>query len=156
LASLSADSIVAPVQVRDRAMAQCCLAGLWLRFDFLDESHQISQTIDTPSGSYWHGLMHRREPDFGNAKYWFRRVGKHPVFEPLAIQAASLAAAREAGPAAEFLKDATAWDPFRFVDLCELAGPGRQSLSDLCRDVQHLEWDLLFCSCYQQATGGSR
>ena len=53
-------------------MAACCLAGVWLLHDYLDESHTISQRIDTPSGSFWHGIMHRREGDFSNAKYWFR------------------------------------------------------------------------------------
>ena len=53
-------------------MAQACLAGLWLYHDFLDESHSISQEIATSTGSFWHGIMHRREPDPSNAKYWFR------------------------------------------------------------------------------------
>ena len=65
--------------VVDHDMAACCLSALWLRNDFLDESHQISQSIETATGSYWHGIMHRREPDFSNAKYWFRRVGSHPI-----------------------------------------------------------------------------
>ena len=68
-------------RVADEEMAACCVSGVWLLHDFLDESHTISQDIETPSGSFWHGIMHRREGDFGNAKYWFRRVGEHPVFE---------------------------------------------------------------------------
>src|SRR6266404_442102 len=74
------DQAFAPHSIQDQEMAEACLAGLWLYHDYLEESHCISQGIDSPSGSYWHGLMHRREPDFGNAKYWFRRVGKHPIF----------------------------------------------------------------------------
>ena len=65
-------------------MAEGCLAGLWLLYDFLDESHTISQSLDTLEGSYWHGIMHRREPDYENAKYWFRRVPVHPIHAELA------------------------------------------------------------------------
>src|SRR5262249_35721072 len=73
LKPLTIDSAFAPTVVRDRDMAACCLAALWLHHDFLDESHRISQEIETPTGSYWHGILHRREPDYGNSKYWFRR-----------------------------------------------------------------------------------
>ena len=38
------------VQVRDRDMADCCRAGIWLYHDFLDEAHNICQEIHTPSG----------------------------------------------------------------------------------------------------------
>src|SRR5262245_31217087 len=68
----------------DRRLADCCRAGLWLAFGFLDQSHEISQGIETAEGSYWHALMHRREPDFGNSKYWFRQLGTHPVYAELA------------------------------------------------------------------------
>src|SRR5947209_3766436 len=79
--------LFAPLAVSDDAMARACLGGLWLRFDFLDESHKISQEIETPTGSFWHAIMHRREGDFANSKYWWRRVGKHPalVGDPLAF-----------------------------------------------------------------------
>ena len=60
------NELFAPHAVRDRDMADSCRAGLWLYFDHLDESHSLSQDIHTPTGSYWHGLLHRREPDFGN------------------------------------------------------------------------------------------
>lgn len=50
-------------------------AALWLYVDDLDRSHAVSQTIETPIGSLWHGIMHRREGDFWNSKYWFRKAG---------------------------------------------------------------------------------
>src|SRR6516165_1333879 len=63
---------VLPAKAKDQSFASTCLAGLWLFHDFLDESHAISQDIDTIEGSYWHAILHRREPDYVNSKYWFR------------------------------------------------------------------------------------
>jgi hypothetical protein len=143
LEGLTAAAAFAPHPVRDDDMAKACLAGLWLYHDFLDESHTLSQDIATDTGSYWHGLMHRREPDFGNAKYWFRRVGQHPVFEPLRTAAAALAAARR-DPSAAFLTTQARWDPFAFIDLCEAAQAGHAQPEMLCREIQQHEWQLLF------------
>jgi hypothetical protein len=154
LAALTPQSAFAPLRVADDGMARACLAGLWLYHDFLDESHSISQELHTASGSYWHALMHRREPDFGNSKYWFRRVGRHPVFAELVSAARTLAGSNPI-PAAAFLTMQSSWDPFAFVDLCEAASTGRADCVDLCRAVQDAEWHLLFDYCVQHALGGS-
>jgi hypothetical protein len=50
--------------ISNRTAARLCLAGLWLLYDHLDECHEITQTIETKDGSYWHAIMHRREGDF--------------------------------------------------------------------------------------------
>ena len=140
--------------VSDRQMAQCCISGLWLLHDYLDRSHTISQDIDSAEGSYWHAIMHRREPDYSNSKYWFRRVGDHPTF-------ATLAAAVENIPAtdaviAEYrLIEEGNWDAFAFVDACQSAA--RRPDADKTRVLQKIaqaEWRILFDYCYNQAVNG--
>ncbi|MEE3369287.1 MAG: hypothetical protein VX346_08080 [Planctomycetota bacterium] len=139
--------------VRDSIMASCCHSALWLLHDYLDESHRISQSVDTITGSYWHGIMHRREPDFSNATYWFRRVGPHPIFTELVIAARMLAREVRADeqPDLAFLVDQETWDPFRCIDLCSAVVEGRSSCGVLCRQVAAAEWQLLFDYCYREA-----
>jgi hypothetical protein len=152
LEKLTVESAFAHARVIDRQMAECCLAGVWLLHDYLDESHKISQNIETTSGSFWHAIMHRRESDFGNAKYWFRRVGQHPVLDHVV----------------EFLRNSNAsvgdtrlladgdFDPFAFVDLCEGAVRGSNSAIDRCMDIQQAEWEALFDYCYREAVRNTR
>ncbi|HEY7309114.1 MAG TPA: hypothetical protein VH643_07055 [Gemmataceae bacterium] len=151
LTALTNDNAFAPFLVRDLDMAAACLAGLWLYHNYLDESHAISQELHTTTGSYWHALMHRREPDFDNAKYWFRRVGAHPVYTELRRSAVELAG--DAPAAAAFLHTQTDWEPFAFVDLCAAALVGRAPCVELCQRIQKREWELLFDWCYRQAVG---
>jgi hypothetical protein len=163
LEKLSAETAFAHAKVVDRDMAACCISAVWLLHDFLDESHTISQGIDTASGSFWHGILHRREGDFSNAKYWFRRVGRHDVFDALAQRAAELVAIRTSGEGDSPIllrglsKIGTVpgggdWDPFAFVDLCQSAVRGQRDAEPLCRAVQQAEWELLFDYCYRAAT----
>ena len=143
LASLSVERSFG--QIHDRSMAQACLSGLWLLHDFLDESHAISQDISSTTGSYWHGILHRREPDAANAAYWFRQVGEHPIFAALAKKAESHG----------LHLPSNRWSPFDFIDLCEKhRGTGAKE-ETLLRQVQRSEWELLFDWCFQQAIRSS-
>lgn len=54
-------------------------AALWLYVDELDRSHRLAQKLEDQTGSFWHGIMHRREGDFANSHYWFNKVGQHPA-----------------------------------------------------------------------------
>ena len=109
--------IVASIQASPEVMA-----GLWLYVDDLDRSHTISQGISSPTGAYWHAIMHRREGDFSNSKYWFRQVGDHPVIALLD------------------------YDPFKFVDACA-ADRGQNDERKI--EQQRREWEALFNWCRQ-------
>ncbi|HJT77295.1 MAG TPA: hypothetical protein VJ739_08840 [Gemmataceae bacterium] len=137
LRPLDVAAVFAPAAVRDPAMAGACLAGLWLRFHCLDESHAISQEVGTPEGSFWHAILHRREPDPANSKYWWRKVGPHPVLGQLVEQAAALGYRYT--------------DPFAFVDYCERVRGSGTPDEGLAERVQELEWRLLFAWCYGKA-----
>ena len=116
-------------------------AGLLQVHDFWDLSHQAAQQADDLGearfSAWWHGIAHRREPDAGNAAYWFRRVGRHPLFPSLA---------RSTRPFLEPYPNLIArvmpgdsWDPFALIDLCTRP---RGRNAELARMLQRLEMIL--------------
>ena len=57
LARMTPDQLFAqPVKHPDDAAA--ALAGLWLWVDDLDACHKIAQDLVSPTGSFWHAIMH--------------------------------------------------------------------------------------------------
>ncbi|TWU41851.1 hypothetical protein [Novipirellula artificiosorum] len=122
---------LAQVGIKPRGQ-QLCLSGLWLLAGDLDRSHTLSQGIGEPEGSFWHGIMHRREGDFGNAKYWFRRVGAHPVWTSLAELHGDLYP-----------------DADSFVDACARAPHAEKPSQSECESVQWSEWQLLMAHVIQ-------
>jgi hypothetical protein len=123
---------------------EAALAGLYIYFSCRDEAHEIAQNIETVEGSFWHGILHRQEPDAANSTYWFRKVGAHPIFPELRERAAAIGI--DFGPR---------WDPFAFIDLCEKARllPGSPEEQDALK-VQSAEWQLLFDYCARPVNSG--
>ena len=95
-------------------------AALCLYVDDLERSHTESQQLSDATGSYWHGIMHRREGDFGNSHYWFARVGAHPVMDEI-----------------------DGYDARALIDNVRQADGNDPALVDL----QRREWQTLFAWC---------
>ena len=129
------------------------MAGLWLWHDWLGESHTISQKLHSPTGSFWHAIMHRREGDFSNAKYWYAKCAKHPVLPSLNARASEIL---NPLPADKVLLRLTAngWNANAFVDFVEqLQDRPSDPHYRLAVTLQRLEWQALFDHCTRAAAG---
>ena len=113
--------------LEDGALAPPVLqAALRLYADDLDRSHRICQQIGDATGSFWHGIMHRREGDFDNSRYWFDKVGDHPAISRIG------------------------YDPRDFIGAVEERHAGAPA--DLVA-LQRQEWETLFTWCATEYGG---
>lgn len=107
------------------------MSAMWLLAGDLDRSHAISQDDASAEGSFWHGIMHRREGDYSNAAYWFRRVGAHSVLDDLADKHA-----------------VDYGDPYHFIDAVAAAVKTRNAEGIVrLQQIQWTEWQLLVQDC---------
>ena len=134
-----------PVTRPDAARAM--LSGLWLWHDWLDASHGISQSLHTPSGSFWHAIVHRREGDFWNSKYWYARCRNHPALAETGARAEPvLATLADADLAGRLTRGG--WDPDAFVDWVETLHRRPDPAAEaLAVKLQRVEWRALFDAC---------
>ena len=123
-------------------------AGMLQAMDLWDQSHDAAQEAEdrgeTFVSAYWHGIAHRREPDAGNASYWFRRVGAHPVFSPLADAARPMLSQDQ--PTMHKLLPGGTWNPFAFIQLTTNASP---TFDLIARKIQRAEMELLLAASIQ-------
>jgi len=135
-------------------------AGLLCIHDYLDESHEFSQSVQNQgvhqAGDYWHYIMHRREPDFSNAKYWSKVVGHHPIHDILPELVQPLFDQSESGTFRSWkdrLLPNNRWSMNAFVDYCaECESSQDQELNDLARKLQWTEMQLLLQETSLDAT----
>ncbi len=123
-------------------MEELLLSVLLLWHDHLEASHDISQRLHSSEGSYIHGIMHRREPDYWNSKYWFRQSGNHPKASALSEIAAETLCDIPWTPANPL---GQRWESSKFVDLVDLAlnQDRTEEALDCMQRLQALEFDTL-------------
>lgn len=139
-------------------------SGLHLWNESLHRSHTISQDIQDATGSYWHGIMHRMEGDYGNAKYWFDQAAGHPVYDRLQASKKSVLIPRDMEHVeSRDLKRGfrqfnlqRVWDPHLFTDLVQGAvTSGREPDAEhMLMTLQKLEIIMLLEYSYRNASGG--
>ena len=156
LESVSLDELFQGASVKNSTFGNATKSGLLLWNDALNASHNISQGLENQTGSYWHGIMHRREPDYSNSKYWFGRVGTHPIFPQLRERAIAISkeisnpsdALRSIAQAIEASED---WDAYQFIDWCQASENGTDDVTRFLQQVQAEEIKLLLAYSYQNA-----
>ena len=112
-------------------------SALLLWHDHLEASHEISQCLNSKDGSFLHALMHRRESDFPNAKYWINQTGQYRAYSEIAKRSKIL------------LKENSLpnlltgeWNPYAMVDSVEHAKPNTQTYKTL-QKIQQIEMEVL-------------
>jgi len=129
--------------VTDSEFGNCVKSGLLLWNDALDSSHKIVENIGTKTGNYWHAIMHRRESDYSNAKYWFGRVGKHPIYFQLLCYAQELSQTEQQEEYTKILESNDEWNPAQFVDWCQAATNSEDNKKIFLEQLQLKELQLL-------------
>jgi hypothetical protein len=140
------DDVLAGEKVlADPTMFALVRGGLFYALDDLPEAHAIFQDASDDCGSYWHGMLHRREGDFDNARYWFRRAGVLPFFAETH---------RAACAHSEIMARQSNWDPYLFTGQCEQERFGAEELTGEMQALQRVEFDAIFDYCWRQSALG--
>jgi hypothetical protein len=121
-------------------------SAFYVCFDCFKEAHNIAQDHEGLIGNWLHAILHRREPDAGNSKYWYDRVklpGK--VSQGIAEESLKLLKSlslQELEPLQRKMSKSGAWEPEIFVDLCDQFRP--KDPSSLAywtlAKIQEIEW----------------
>lgn len=121
-------------------------AILCLRIGKIDRAHELVQSGSKPIESYLHGVVHRLEGDFWNAKYWFRQIKDRELLSQMGNSVAGalkVSGIFDASRSLKILGRNDQFDPAAFVDACEAARPA-SSTTDVLQRIGQAEWDSLW------------
>jgi hypothetical protein len=142
----SGDGVLAGEKILgDAKMFALVRGGLFYALDALPEAHAIFQEATDDPGAYWHGMLHRREGDFDNARYWFRRAGVLPFFAEMH---------RGACAHSELMARQSNWDPYLFTGQCEQTRFGADEFAGEMQALQRVEFDAIFDYCWRRSALG--
>ena len=131
------DAVAAAVGDDAIAASAELVAGLWLYVDDLDRSHAVAQSLHSPTGSFWHAVMHRREGDFSNAQYWYCKAGIHPAMNHIDLTGGGAGAGT----------DVARYDPVAFTQRVQRAHERGDTRNPALVSEQAKEWKALFEWC---------
>lgn len=124
-------------------------AALHLWNDSLEGAHRIVQLFEyIPTFDLLHGIVHRREGDYSNSRYWLRNAGHHPAYYGLQARASRLLEGKdwtdedaEAGSALNAMASQGEWNPYLFLEAVAIwqSRGGREETKEVLERLQLLE-----------------
>ena len=120
------------------------LATAFLFNDHHDAAHDLIEDLKCPEGCLIHALLHRREPDYWNARYWLRRNPNNPIYRHLTSYLKTQPMGAAETIVFQRLTFSGVVDPIALVDECETyARKPDQPESLFVKRVQHAEFQAL-------------
>ncbi len=138
----SDETISGGQEITDAKMFALVRGALLSGVDALDDAHRVFQDDHTDLGSYWHGVMHRREGDFENARYWFRRAGRLPICDRMHAVGAQVSPS---------MAKQLSWDATLLTGMCEQAKFGDTDAIPECVRLQRIEFEELLAYCWRKS-----
>jgi hypothetical protein len=115
----------------------CARSLLLLAAGDLDQAHRMVQEISTADAAYIHGVIHRIDDDFNNARYWFRGARMHPAGAEMY---------RRAAGCSPTIARYSIWDPIQVTDMVETSRTA--GVTDELRAILTIEFEELLRSLW--------
>lgn len=104
---------------------------LHLLNDDLMSAHRVAMSMEDENAKYLHALVHRREGDFSNARYWLKTLREQPVWSELKNQQPD-------------------WCPLKFLAWCESCAEGHAAKP--CARLEEMQAKEM-CAFFKKVAG---